>query len=196
MSDKREAEFRFATSLEEIRGITWDLDGVELSHQQAIQRIINANFPVKGGVALTMFAIVEGESGEYTKAWHANVNRDASGNIVRLVDDGKTYMKVNSVDLGFMQFNTPVGGVKVEMTTEAAGTFIDNLFEQHPELADPWTSAALAYDLWLRRKFQPWYAYKPGTPAFLLKKRYGALAFGNWLARSFVDPKLTVIYKT
>lgn len=174
----------FGLTIEEIRGITWDLDGVELSHEQTIQRIINAGFPVKGGVALNMFAIVEGESGEYTKAWHANVARDAEGRIVRTTQaDGRVTMRVKSIDLGFMQFNTPVGR-DVEMTEEAVAVFVDEMWEANHELAIPVDSAERAYELWTRRGFQPWYGYQPGTERFYGKKVYGAKAFANWLAHS------------
>jgi hypothetical protein len=177
--------------MEEIKGMTWDLWGEELSHEQSIQRIVNAGFPIKGGVALIMFAIVEGESGEYQKAWHANVQRNEDGTIYR----SEGMMTVKSIDLGFMQFNVEISpDVRVEMTTEAMTNFVEAMFADHPDLANPVASAERAYELWTRRGYQPWYAYKPGTDAFKLKKKYGAKAFANWLAHSYVDRKLKLDY--
>jgi hypothetical protein len=185
--------------MEEIRHVTWDLDGEELSHVQSIQRIVNAGFPIKEGVALTMFAIVEGESGEYLKAWHANVERDDEDNIVRYYDDGAggytltaptpdspPHMKVKSVDLGFMQFNKNITDTIVPMTPEYMGAFVEAMFAADPDLARGDKSAQRAFALYKERGFQPWFAYKPGTAAFRLKKRYGAIAFAQWLVNSFV----------
>ncbi len=195
--------------MEEIRGITWDLWGQELSHEQTIQRIINAGFPIKGGAALTMFAIVEGESGEYQKAWHANVERwknpdGTQGDIVRFeqrpdltmwsVPPGTpepdlVFMRVKSVDLGFLQRNKVMGpATYIEMGHEACELFIEGLFTKYPELATPVTAAEDAYKLWVERGFQPWYAYQPGTEKFRGKKRYGAKAFADWLIHSYVGP--------
>lgn len=195
-----EAAFRFALDnpREEIRGVTWDLWGFELSHKQAIQRIVVAGFPIykaepkPHSPALEMFAIVEGESGEYQRAWHINVDRNSDNTITR---DDQGRMRVTSVDLGFMQFSVTVTPFWLEMTKEAASAWVEMMFSLNPDLADPWASARKAYDFWTRRGFQPWYAYKPGTEAFMLKKRYGALAFSNWLVSSFVDPKARVVYK-
>lgn len=175
-------------AVEEIRGVTWDLWGQELSHEQSIQRIVNAGFPIKGGVALKMFAVVEGESGEYQRAWHANVFRNADGTIQL---DSANRMRVKSIDLGFMQFNVEVDpDVLVEATVEAMSVWVERMFMQNPWAADPVESAERAYELWTRRGFQPWYAYKPGTPEWKRKLKYGALAFGNWLAHAHVgkDP--------
>jgi hypothetical protein len=168
--------------MEEIRGITWDLWGQELSHEQAIQRIVNAGFPIKGGVALKMFAIVEGESGEYQRAWHANVQRNVDGTILR----NEGMMTVKSIDLGFMQFNVEIPDVLVEISIEAMTNFVNAMFADNPDLADPHQSAERAYEMWSRRGFQPWYAYKPGTDAFKMKMKYGAKAFANWLVHSYV----------
>lgn len=192
--------------MEEIRGITWGLWGNELSHEQTIQRIINAGFPIKGGVALTMFAIVEGESGEYQMAWHSNVTRwlnpdGSQGNIKRFeqlpnlsfkaIPEGERrdleFMFVKSIDLGFMQINVAVGQY-VEMGVEACQDFVEGQFAKHPDLASPVTSSEVAYEIWASRGFKPWYAYKPGTEAFRKKKRYGAKAFADWLIHSFVGP--------
>lgn len=184
--------------MEHIRGINWDFDGVQLSHVQTIQRIITAGFPIwkadpqPHSPALDMFAIVEGESGEYTRAWHANVVREEDGTISRFERDGKTYMRVKSVDLGFMQFNTDVFGdwVEIEMTQDAVAQFIDTMFDENPDLGRADLAAKRAFTLWKQRGFQPWFGYKPGTPEFRKKKRYGAIAFAQWLVNSFVgkDP--------
>ncbi len=179
---------------EEIRGITWDLWGKELTHVQTVQRIVDAGFPIKGGVALTMFCIVEGESGEFQRAWHANVKRNEDGSIDRIKEVGRTFMHVKSIDLGFMQFNVDVGeeNARVEMSKDSASEFVDAMFNAlGPDYADPLVSSVMAFELYKRRGFQPWYAYKPGTPEWRAKKRYGALAFSQWLVNSFVgrDPE-------
>lgn len=175
---------------EEIRHITWDLDGAQLSNEQKAQRIMVAGFPMQGGVALNMFAIVEGESGGYQKAWHANVVRNADGTIHRVERDGKTFMQVKSVDLGFFQINIDLAGpyVEVEMEDVAVMEMVETLFAENPGLDDPFESAHRAYVMWQNRGFSPWYAYKPGTAKWKLKKKYGAKAFANWLVHSFVGP--------
>lgn len=174
--------------MEEIRGVTWDLWGKELSHEQTIQRIVNAGFPIKGGVALKMFAIVEGESGEYQKAWHANVARHQDGAIIRGTSNS---MCVKSIDLGFMQFNIPIGLVWVPMEKDQVTTFVEGMFAKNQWAADPVESAERAFELWTNRGFQPWYAFKPDTDAWRLKLKYGAEAFANWLVHAHVgkDPE-------
>jgi len=185
--------------MEEIRGITWDFDGEELTHEQTIQRIVQAGFPVHNGAALTMFAIVEGESGEYQRAWHINVERHPNGSIKRFDQFGVgaptptsgpvEYMKAKSIDLGFIQFNVQTQNRLVKMEAEPVAAFVEEMFDTHPDLADPWTAARRAYTLYQQRGFTPWYAYKPGTLAFWKKKRYGAMAFAQWHLHSFVGRK-------
>ncbi len=188
--------------MEEIRGITWDLWGEELSHVQAIQRIVKAGFPIQNGVALKMFAIVEGESGEYLEAWHANVERwgDEDKTIKRFIKVGlnmtpipigedtndQIYFHVKSIDLGFMQFNVPVNEFWA-VVPEDIEDQVEAQFEKYPRLSRADFSAEDAFELYSRRGFQPWFAYKPGTPEFQKKMRYGVLAFGQWLYNSFVD---------
>lgn len=211
--------------MEEIFGITWGLAGNELSHEQAIQRIVKAGFPIwdaepsPHSPALIMFAIVEGESGEYTRAWHCNVDRwpeDENDTIpfqglvkryeqmpdmsMRLIPLGEhrdlEFMRVQSIDLGFLQRNKAVGEF-VEMGGEAVSDFVIAQFDKYPELQQADTAAKDAYDLWISsgKNFKRWYAYKPGTEAFHLKMTYGAKAFGNWLVHSFVDKKLNLDWK-
>jgi hypothetical protein len=195
--------------MEEIRHITWDLWGQELSHVQTIQRIIVAGFPIHAKTpsphspALDMFAIVEGESGEYQRAWHANVERwdsledkpirryeqmqDLS---MRLIPIGEPlpdlyFMRVKSIDLGFMQINKTVNEF-VEMGNEAVENFVEGQFIKYPRLAVPTTACEDALLIWKARGFQPWYAYQPGTEKWRGKKRYGAIAFAQWLVNSFV----------
>lgn len=199
--------------MEEIRNITWGLWGAELSHVQTIQRIITAGFPIwkadpqPHSPALNMFAIVEGESGEYQRAWHSNVERwdsledkpirryeqmpDLS---MRLIPVGEplpelVFMKVKSIDLGFMQMNKQVGEF-VEMGFEAVELFVNAQFAKYPGLDSPVESCKQALAMWKQRGFQPWYAYQPGTERWRDKKRYGAIAFAQWLVNSFVgkDP--------
>lgn len=188
---------------EEIRNITFGLDGVELTHEQTIQRLVVAGFPLwrinPQGKAesplLTMFAIIEGESGEYQRAWHINVLRNPDGTIARSVIDGVDNMRVKSVDLGFAQFNVQVSDFDIVMDPDIVQAWIDGMFESYPELAVPWDSATAAYQLWLRRGFQPWYAYQPGTAKFKQKMTYGSKALANYIVHKFVDPKLELDWK-
>lgn len=178
-------ELRRTLIAEEIRGITYDFDGVELAEWQAIQRLYRAGF--KDLVVLgIMFAIIEGESGSFTKAWHANVKRDENGMIVRQQTDGVDYMQVQSIDLGFIQRNVNVTDEWVEMHPEAMGEWVNQMWDMYPNLSDAQLSAEAAYDLYQLRGFQPWYAYKPGTTAFYGKKRRAGKAIANFYERTQV----------
>jgi hypothetical protein len=171
---------------EEYRDVTFGYWGVELKEWQAIQRLVLAGF---GEVRLltNMFAIIEGESGSYTKAWHANVLRDPlhTGPIVR---NETGQMLVQSVDLGFIQRNVDVAGsgTWVDMTEEAMASMVNALFDENPALADAQLSAEIAFDLFSQRGFQPWFAYKPGTVGFYAKKRRAAKAIANYILRTQV----------
>jgi hypothetical protein len=182
--------------VEEIRNVTYGLWGSELPEHSAIQRLAKAGFPIwvpshreivqPHSPLQIMFAIIEGESGGYLKAWHANVLRDPpfTGDIVRTTDQKMT---IRSIDLGFIQRNVDMTDFKVEMTEEAMKAVVDDLFEvKYPQLARADLSAAIAFDLWQDRGFKPWYAYQPGTPRFRVKMFRAAMALGNWLSRSFV----------
>jgi hypothetical protein len=138
---------------QEIRGQTWDLDGVQLQPFQAAQRLYNAGF--KDAKILVEMCAIYGESGWYLKAWHHNVERDEDGQI-SLDDSGR--MTIKSTDLGFIQKNyiwlTPVKCQPIE------GQFwADKGFELRPDLAKGDSSADIAYDLYQLRGFQPWYAH-------------------------------------
>lgn len=178
--------------MEHINKINYGFGGVELSEWQAIQRLVRAGFS-DIRVLGTMFAIVEGESGSYTRAFHCNVNRDDNGMIVRNKIDDVDHMHVNSVDLGFMQFNTdlPDSGEWIEMHEEAVAEFINTLFDEEPWKADAQLSSERAYELYLRRGFQPWYAYRPEDPRFLEKKRRAGKSIANYYLRTQV-PKLPI----
>jgi hypothetical protein len=183
--------------LEHILNINYGFRGVELSEWQAIQRLVRSGF-VDLRVLGTMFAIVEGESGSYTRAFHCNVDRtlDADGNknlIVRKIIDGAEYMHVNSVDLGFMQFNIdlPGDGEWIEMHEEAVTEFINTMFDVEPWTADAQLSSEFAYEMFLQRGFQPWYAYKPDEIQFQEKKRRAGKAIANYYLRTQV-PRLPI----
>lgn len=183
--------------MEHIRNINYGFGGEELAEWQAIQRLVRSGFS-DVRVLGTMFAIVEGESGSYTRAFHCNVERtlDEDGNpdlIVRKTIDGVDYMFVKSVDLGFMQFNTDISGtgVWIQMTEEAVAQFIDTMFDEEPWKANAQLSSERAYELYLQRGFTPWYAYKPGTISFQEKKRRAGKAIANYYLRTQV-PKLPI----
>jgi hypothetical protein len=176
---------RTAPIADEILDVTWGLWGVELAEWQAIQRLVNAGF-VHPKVLTIMFAIIEGESGSYTKAWHANVARDSAGKIVRKTEDGAEYMQIKSIDLGFIQRNVNVTDEWVEIHKDAMRDYVENLFSLYPNLALASESAEIAFDLYSERGFQPWYAYKPTEHQFVLKKRRAARAIANMTNRLYV----------
>jgi hypothetical protein len=172
--------------MEEIQHVTWDLDGTELAEWQAIQRLYRAGFQDMLTLG-TMFAIIEGESGSYTRAWHANVTRTTDNNeIVRDSRNGIDFMCIESIDLGFIQYNVKAGPQWIAMTVDAMAIFVDAQFAKRPELADAQLSSEIAHDLFIDRGFQPWYAYKPGTIGFYQKKRRAAKAIGDWYLRTQV----------
>jgi len=162
---------------EEIRGITWDLDGAELLPWLAAQRLYKAGFK-DAKLLTTMWAIIEGESGGYLKAWHHNVQRNEDGTIFR---NSAGNMLVNSTDLGFIQKNVVHGTpVELPLTGTESKDFIATLFEIYPELARGDESAAIAFQMYKQRGFQPWYAYSNGGYKKHLPK--AVLAVANYLA--------------
>jgi hypothetical protein len=183
--------------LEHIYKINYGFGGVELAEWQAIQRLVRSGF-TDLRVLGTMFAIVEGESGSYTRAFHCNVDRtlDADGKrdlIVRKEINGVECMHVNSVDLGFMQFNTdiPGAGIWLEMREEVVADFIKTMFAAEPWKADAQRSSERAYEMYLQRGFQPWYAYQPDEVHFQEKKRRAGKAIANYYLRTQV-PRLPI----
>lgn len=187
--------------MEHINKINYGFGGVELAEWQAIQRLVRSGF-VDLRVLGTMFAIVEGESGSYTRAFHCNVDRtlDADGNkdlIVRKQFDGVDHMYVKSVDLGFMQFNTDLPGVGkwVEMNEEVVAEFINGMFEAEPWKANAQLSSERAYEMYLQRGFSPWYAYRPDDIRFQEKKRRAGKAIANYYLRTQVPPLAIDKYK-
>lgn len=183
--------------MEHIQNINYGFGGVELAEWQIIDRLIKSGFSDLR-VLGTMFAIVEGESGGYTRAFHCNVDRtlDANGNkdlIVRKQIDGIDYMFVKSVDLGFMQLNTdlPGTGQWIAMTEDAVAKFIDIMFVAEPWKGNAQLSSEHAYEMYLERGFQPWYAYKPDDIHFQERKRLAGKAIANYYLRMYV-PKLPI----
>lgn len=179
----------------EIRDVTWGLWGAELPEHAAIQRLVKAGFPiwlpshrdveVPHSPLLEMFAIIEGESGSYVRAWHANVLRNPpiTGEIV-LNELGQ--MTVRSIDLGFIQRNVNVTDIALAPNTGTMEEWVNAQFAAYPELARADLSAMVGYSLWQDRGFQPWYAYRPGTEAYQAKKMRGAKAIANYLLRTQV----------
>ena len=175
-------------AVEEIRNVTWGFAGEELKPWQAAQRLYKAGFTDAKTLAL-IWAVIEAESGGYLKAWHHNVEREDDGSIKR---DASGRMTVKSSDLGFIQRNVPHSpNVKLEMTEQASGAFVDQLFAAHPELARGDASAKIAFQLYSARGFQPWYAYANGSYRRSLER--ACLAVGNFLGKVLVDePELLV----
>jgi hypothetical protein len=163
---------------EEIRGVTWDLDGAQLAPWQAAQRLYKAGFE-DAKILTLMWATLEGESGRYLKAWHHNVDRDESGQILYFAD-GK--MLIKSTDLGFIQRNV-VHAPQTYKHPDEAGEFTESLFQQHADLARGDRSAEVAWELFKTRAFQPWYAYTNGHYRKHMPR--AALAVANFLAVEF-----------
>lgn len=163
-------------AVEEIRGITWDLDGEQLKPWLAAQRLYKAGFK-DADLLCTMWAVLEAESGGYLKAWHHNVERNADGTI--LVIDG--LMTVRSTDLGFIQKNI-VHNPKQILPVEGnqSKLFVADLFLAFPELARGDESAKIAHEMYLQRGFQPWYAYSNGSYEKSIGR--GTAAVANFLA--------------
>lgn len=161
---------------EEIKSVTFDFWGEQLEPYLAAQRLYKAGF-TDAKLLAVIWAVMEGESGGYLKAWHNNVERTPEGDI--LLSEGM--MTVKSTDLGFIQRNvvhTPT--VRLEPTREAVGLFIEDLFNANPKLANGQESANIAYTLFKQRGFKPWYAYTNGS--YRKNVSRGCLAVGNFLA--------------
>lgn len=167
--------------LQEIQHVTWGLDGEQLAPWQSIQRIYRAGF-TDLKICATMYAVIYYESGNYLKAWHHNVKRNADDTIYTM--DGK--MTVYSTDLGYIQKNidhTP--DVVIPATAEASAAFVETLWLKYPSLSKGDQSATVAHDLYLARGFDPWYAYKNGN----YKKAFpdACVAVGNFLDKVIND---------
>lgn len=167
---------------EEIRRVTWDLEGEELRPWQAAQRLYRAGF-VDAKELATMWAVLEAESGGYLKAWHHNVARNPDKTIARSSDGT---MSVLSTDLGFIQRNVRHNPpVKLSINEASSRTFVATLFEKYPELADGQKSAAIARELFVERGYQPWYAYSNASYEKSLPRACEAV--GNFLAKVLVN---------
>lgn len=171
---------------EEIKGVTFDFDGARLNPWQAAQRLYKAGF-VDAKLCAIGYAVMMGESGRYLKAWHHNVVRNEDETI-KYESDGK--MTIKSTDLGFIQKNIPHNPNMLVFPQDAA-SFTNSLFLQYPELADGQKSAEIAWELFIDRGWQPWYAhsngsYKNGLPS-------ACVAVGKYLAMSLAnDPEIVI----
>lgn len=169
--------------MEEIRDVTYGLWGYKLPNWQSATYLVRAGFH-DPRVLLNMFAIIMGESGSYLNAWHANVRRTPEDNILY---DIYGNMTVKSIDLGYIQKNVEISpDFVVQPTAAAMKPLVEAKFAEFPGLADAQESAYIAYDLYLARGFAPWYAYKPGTPEWQLKKKSGAKAIADFLIHTQV----------
>lgn len=167
-----------SASLEELYGITWGLWGAELDPWQAAQRLYRAGFTDAKTLA-TFWAVLEAESGGFLKAWHHNVERELDGSIKR---DAEGRMTVKSTDLGFIQRNVLHSpAIRLRVEAEASAKFVEALFAELPELARGDESAAIAFQMFQSRGFQPWYAYTNGSYKRSLER--GCLAVANFLGK-------------
>jgi len=163
---------------EEIKGVTYNFYGEQLEPWQAAQRLYNAGFKETKLLAI-MWAVMEGESGGYLKAWHHNVLRDEAGNIAR---DTEGKFTVNSTDLGFIQKNVVHNPPKKLLDSESQ-VFVDRLFDDNPRLANGQESANIAWAMYKERGFSPWYAYTNGSFERSLPR--ACVAVGNFLGNAF-----------
>lgn len=183
---------------EYIENVSYGFYGARLDQVQRMQRLYKAGFK-DASLLVDAYATMMGESGGYLKAFHHNVERNEDGTIKRFPDSaGKIYMKVISTDLGFIQKNTPHSPTRmVEMTEEASKAFVDELFEEYPELANGWASCEVAWEMYNtvvqgeKRKFTPWYAYVNGSYKNSLPN--ACVALGKWAANKYLDNPQYVI---
>ncbi|MFI5405145.1 MAG: hypothetical protein ACHQ1D_01390 [Nitrososphaerales archaeon] len=162
---------------QEIKGVTWDLDGEQLEPYLAAQRLYKAGFK-DADLLCTMWAVIEAESGGYLKAWHHNVERNEDGTIK--IYDGYL-MNVKSTDLGFIQKNIPhEPDILLPIQGDQSQLFVNDLFVAFPELARGDESAKIAYQMYKTRGFQPWYAYSNGSYKKSIGR--GTAAVANFLA--------------
>jgi hypothetical protein len=168
-------------AVEELRGITWGLDGAELAPWQAAQRLYKAGFIVAKELAI-FWSVIEAESGGYLKAWHHNVTRNADGSIFKTADG---LMEVRSTDLGLIQKNV-VHSPRVQLSVSGTESqaFVNDLFAANPELARGDESAEIAREMFEQRGYQPWYAFSNGSYKRSLDR--GCLAVGNYLGMALV----------
>lgn len=195
-----------AVTLEEIRGVTWDLqvagDGEDMPNWMIFRRLAATPFWHEGpNTVLNMFAITQGESGGWLKAYHLNVEREpADANGHRLIKryppattGGPDRMMVKSVDMGLMQINMVQNPpFLLDMTQAAVTTWMISMYEQYPGLARADESLEIAWQKYKNNKaaggsgYGPWYAYQPGTDRWRMKKRYGSQAMAEFLIRDYV----------
>jgi len=169
-------------AIEEIRNITWGLNGAQLSPWQAAQRLYKAGFKDVKLLAIA-WAVMEAESGGYLKAFHHNVKRDENGLILRDAD-GK--MIVLSTDLGFIQKNiVHPPNTKILVQETASQEFVEQLFKTNSDLADGQKSANIAWAFYKLRGWQPWYAYSNESYKRSLPR--GCEAVANFLGKVLLN---------
>lgn len=165
--------------VEEVRGITWDLEGAKLDPWQGIQRLYLAGFKDIRLVG-TFWSVLEAESASYLMAWHHNVTRNADGSIF-VSEDG--LIEIRSTDLGYIQRNiVHEPRVQVAYEGDESRLFVHDLFASFPQLANGQKSAEIAWELFSKRGFQPWYAHSNGS--YLKHMPNAPLALGNYFERT------------
>jgi len=154
--------------VDEIRGVTWDLAGERLMPFQAAQYLYKAEAKINDVVSrpfrdaktlMTGCAVMGGESAWYTKAWHANVARNADGMILR---PQPGFLTVKSIDLGWIQRNAELEDT--DIADDAVKDLVAELFDDaaYGYLDRPGLAANEAARLYTQRGWQPWYAYANG----------------------------------
>ncbi len=174
----------------EIRGVTWDFgDEAPMWPSVALRYLYNAKV-MRNSVAVYPFrdakmlavagAVMGGESAWYPKAWHANVVKDADGQIVY---DAQGRITVKSIDLGWIQRNADLADTAYQ--PEEIAPLVVSLFEseQYGYLDRPGLAANEAARLYVERGWQPWYAYS--NKGYLRHLPKSILGAANFLAIEF-----------
>ena len=128
--------------MSEVKGVTWDFEGNQLSIRQTLALCYVSGF--RGKDLVTAVAVATAESQRYAKAYHRNHEHNEDGsNVVR--NDTGDFVYIKGVDHGLFQLNRP-----------ERLPFDDPIF-------NPKTNAKAAHRLYRDRGFQPWAAYNSGA---------------------------------
>lgn len=123
--------------MSEIKGVTWDFGGRQLSIKSALA-LASLRFP--DDELVTCVSVMTAESQRWTKAWHKN-HEHIPGSMEHVLDNEFGDPVTLSTDLGLMQINVP------------GAEPLDNM------LYDPKKNLKRAKLLWEARGWQPWAAY-------------------------------------
>jgi len=128
--------------MSEIKGVTWDFDGNQLSIKSALALGYVAGW--RGVSLVDAVSVMTAESQRYARAWHHNHEHNDDGSNVVRNDTGEII--VLSTDRGLFQINDKAQGVE-------------------DEAFDAKVNARLAYGIYHARgnQFTAWAAYNSGA---------------------------------